>query len=77
MTSHVISPKLLKSIEYQTPIGEFYAKATYMSRRQEPGSLDFTLGDAHEMPPAGFVEALQRWIVPQNESWFAYTGNLM
>ncbi len=76
VTTHVISPRLLEAMEYQTPMGEFYAKATYMSRSKEPGSLDFTLGDAHEMPPRGFVEALQRWIVPHNESWFGYKGNL-
>jgi aspartate aminotransferase len=76
VTTHVISPRLLKAIEYQTPMGEFYAKATYMSRRNETGSLDFCLGDAHELPPPGFVEALQRWLVPQDENWFGYKNNL-
>lgn len=47
-----------------------------MSRRTDPESLDFTLGDAHEMPPPGFVEALQRWSVPQNEGWYGYKGNI-
>ena len=75
-TTHVISPRLLKAIEYQTPISEFYGQATYMSRKNEPGSLDFTLGDAHEMPSPGFVEALQRWSVPQNQGWYGYKGNL-
>ena len=75
-TTHVISPRLLKAIEYQTPISEFYGQATYMSRKNEPGSLDFTLGDAHEMPLPGFVEALQRWSVPQNKGWYGYKGNL-
>ncbi len=77
VTPHVISPRLLQAMEYQTPISKFYAKATYMNRSKEPGSLDFSLGDAHEMPPPGFVEALQRGIVPQNESWFGYKGNLL
>lgn len=76
VTTHVFSPRLLQALENQTPIGEFYAKATYLSRKDEPGSLDFTLGDAYELPPPGFVEALQRWIVPQNESWFGYKSNL-
>lgn len=76
LTTHVISPRLLKAIEYQTPISEFYGKATYMSRKNEPGSLDFTLGDAHEMPLPGFVEALQRCSVPQNKGWYGYKGNL-
>ena len=76
LTTHVISPRLLKAIEYQTPISDFYGKATYMSRKNEPGSLDFTLGDAHEMPLPGFVEALQRWSVPQTKGWYGYKGNL-
>ena len=76
LTTHVISPRLLKAIEYQTPISEFYEKATYMSRKNEPGSLDFTVGDAHEIPSAEFAEALQRWSVPQNQGWYGYKGNL-
>ncbi|MDF5713302.1 MAG: hypothetical protein PUP93_05300 [Rhizonema sp. NSF051] len=59
--THFISPRLLQKLDYQTPLSKFYAEATYMSRRTEPESLDFTVGDAHEMPPPGFVEALQRW----------------
>ncbi|MEH1899589.1 MAG: aminotransferase class I/II-fold pyridoxal phosphate-dependent enzyme [Nostoc sp.] len=73
---HFISPQLLKKLDYQTPISKFYASATYMSRRTEPESLDFSLGDAHEMPLPGFVEALQRWSVPQNSSWYGYKGNI-
>lgn len=74
---HVLSPKLLKALEYQTPIGKFYAEATYMKHRTDPGSLDFTLGDAHELPPKGFVEALQKWSVPQNEGWYGYKESLI
>ena len=67
---HFISPQLLKKLDYQTLMSEFFASATYMSRRTEAESLDFTLGDAHELPLSGFVEALQRWSVPQNSSWY-------
>ncbi|MBT9315296.1 aminotransferase class I/II-fold pyridoxal phosphate-dependent enzyme [Leptothoe spongobia] len=74
---HALSPQLLKALEYQTPIGQFYAEATYMKRRTEPGSLDFTIGDAHELPPKGFVEALQKWSVPQNEGWYGYKESLI
>ncbi|MHC5748301.1 MAG: aminotransferase class I/II-fold pyridoxal phosphate-dependent enzyme [Nostoc sp.] len=73
---HFISPQLLKKLDYQTPISKFYASATYMSSRTEPESLDFSLGDAHEMPLPGFVEALQRWSVAQNSSWYGYKGNI-
>jgi aspartate aminotransferase len=75
ITSHTISSRLLKAIQAQTP-SELLAKANYMNRKHEPGSIDFTEGDAHELPPPGFVEALQRWSIPQNESWFGYKDNL-
>ena len=29
----------------------------------------------NEMPLAGFVDALQKWPVPQNKDWFAYKMN--
>ena len=74
--THFISPQLLKKLNYQTPIGKFFAEATYMSRRAEPQSIDFTLGDAHEMPLPGFVEALQNSSIPQNEGWYGYKGNI-
>ena len=76
LTTHVISPRLLKTIEHQTPIAEFSQQATYMSRKNDPGSLDFSVGDAHEMPSPEFVAALQRWAVPQNQGWYGYKGNL-
>lgn len=73
---HVIAPKLLKIIESQTPIGKFYNKATYMSLKNEPGSLDFTIGDSHEMPLHGFVEALQKNAIPQKIGWYGYKVSL-
>lgn len=33
---------------------------------------DFRTGDPHELPPPGFVEALQRCSVPASSDWFAY-----
>lgn len=74
--THLISSWLLKKLNYQSPISEFYAQATYMNRRIEPDSLDLTLGDAYAVPPEGFVEALQRSSVPQNSSWYGYKGNI-
>ncbi len=73
--THTISSRLLKAIQAHTP-SELLAKANYINRKDEPGSIDFTEGDAHEVPPPGFVEALQRWSIPQNESWFGYKDNL-
>ena len=76
MHPHVISPRLLRTIDSQDPATQFFARAKYMSRRTEPGSLDFIRGDVHEMPPSGFVEALDRAVVPQHERWYTYSENL-
>ncbi len=57
------------------PFSEFLAKAKYMRRLRKPGSLNFTFGKPHEIALAGYVEALQRAGVPQNQSWFAYKTN--
>jgi aspartate aminotransferase len=44
----------------------------YIRRRDEPGVLDFTVGDPREMPPRAYVAALQAAAVPQHPGWFAY-----
>ena len=41
-------------------------------RGSDPEDCDFLLGNPHDMPLPGFVDALQRWAKPQNKDWFAY-----
>jgi aspartate aminotransferase len=47
----------------------------FAERRLQPGTLDFTVGDPHEMPSRAYVEALAAGLEPQNELWFAYKQN--
>lgn len=47
----------------------------YDERRHLPGTLDFTLGDPHEMPSPAYVNALRDALTPENELWFAYKMN--
>src|SRR5689334_11780434 len=51
---------------------DFIRKSDYQARRLEPGVLDFTFGDPHEMPMPEYVEALRQAAVPHDELWFAY-----
>jgi aspartate aminotransferase len=51
---------------------DFARRSGYQERRLEPGVLDFTFGDPHEMPMPEYVEALRAATVPQDELWFAY-----
>ena len=41
----------------------------------EPEVCDFTIGNPHDIPPPGFVEALARKVAPQNDRWYAYKMN--
>lgn len=47
----------------------------YDERRHLPGTLDFTLGDPHEMPSSAYMSALRDALTPENELWFAYKMN--
>ena len=38
---------------------DFLVGQEYERRRAGPGVIDMSLGDPHEMPPAGFVDALK------------------
>ncbi len=51
---------------------DFLVGQEYERRRAGPGVIDMSLGDPHEMPPAGFVDALKTWAEPKSVDWFAY-----
>ena len=55
---------------------DFARKSGYQERRLEPGVLDFTFGDPHEMPLTDYVEAL-REAAAGDELWFAYKFSLV
>ncbi|MEP7200504.1 MAG: aminotransferase class I/II-fold pyridoxal phosphate-dependent enzyme [Chloroflexota bacterium] len=57
------------------PLFQFMSQAAQERRTGDPDICDFLLGDPHEMPLSEFSDALQRWSVPQNKDWFAYTMN--
>jgi aspartate aminotransferase len=62
----------LKTIE---PIRRFFAEPEWSRRMGDPEACDFTIGNPHDMPPYGYVEALQRRIVPEHIHWYAYKTN--
>lgn len=51
---------------------DFFLDSKWAQRMDDPDICDFVLGNPHDMPLPGFVEALQRWSEPQNKDWFAY-----
>ena len=50
----------------------FFTTSAYSRRAGEPGISDFVAGNPQEMAVPGFVDALKKWVEPQNKDWFAY-----
>jgi aspartate aminotransferase len=50
----------------------FYNTSAYGRRRGEPGIIDFTFGNPHDMPQDAYVETLREALTPLNKDWFAY-----
>jgi aspartate aminotransferase len=42
------------------------------ARTADPDVANFAVGNPQEMPLAGYVDALQRHVVPQDKDWYAY-----
>jgi len=59
-------------ISANTNLLTFFSQSTWSRRVGNPGISDFVVGNPHEAPLKGVVDALQRWSVPQDASWFAY-----
>jgi aspartate aminotransferase len=53
----------------------FFNSRVFEQASRDPEACDFMLGNPHEMPLPGFIDALQRSIIPQNKDWFAYKMN--
>jgi len=51
---------------------DFRMRSGYAERRLEPGVVDLTFGDPHELQQADYVDALREAAVPRDELWFAY-----
>jgi aspartate aminotransferase len=75
MDQQLVSQRMARV--YQA-LGPFLMAVTdpYMARlSNDPEACNFSTGNPQEMPVAGYVEALQRWLPPQNKDWFAYKMN--
>jgi aspartate aminotransferase len=54
------------------PLIAFFTESRWSKRYGQEGVADFVAGNPQEPPLPEFVEALQRWSVPQDVHWFAY-----
>lgn len=72
MAIEQVSPQMARLLSTVSPFLNFYTDSTWTRRKEEAGIADFVLGNPHEMPLQGFVNAMQKWSQPQNKDWFAY-----
>lgn len=74
MSDHPVSERSvqIQRAESFRMLFDFARRSGYQERRLEPGVLDFTFGDPHELPQPAYVEALRDAVQPKDELWFAY-----
>ncbi len=75
MTKSSISQRAETAADAATLLLDFFYHSRWSQRFGKPGICDFTVGNPHEKPSAAFLEALQRWSVPQDPYWYAYKMN--
>jgi aspartate aminotransferase len=77
MTAHELqsgttSRRIQELLQITEPLFAFLSNSTWARRRAEPGTADLVLGNPHEMPLPGFVQALQHSSQPRSNDWFGY-----
>lgn len=76
MSAHRFSSVMDQLLEMDRPLLRFFTESRWATRDlEDPDNADFVAGNPQEMALPGFVEALQRWTVPQDKDWFAYKFN--
>jgi aspartate aminotransferase len=54
----------------------FFEESRYFERYGDPQSLFLAMGDPHELPPAGYVEAIREQLEPRRPTWFSYKTSI-
>ncbi len=72
MTPPLPSEKTAQLAAAFSPFLRFFQESAYPRLANRPETCNFAIGNPHEMPLEGFVDALQKALVPQNVDWFAY-----
>jgi hypothetical protein len=71
----VVSQRIAQVMNRLGPVAQFFTASADARRVGEPGICDFAVGNPHELALPGFVAALGRSIVPQNNAWFGYKNS--
>jgi aspartate aminotransferase len=72
MEQRLVSRRMQTMMAATSQVISFLTDPVWLERRKDPDVSDFLLGNPHELPLEGITAALQKWVVPQNNDWFAY-----
>jgi len=76
MGSHRLSSIIERLLEQEAPLFDFFTGSAWaLGDPEDPEVCDLVVGNPHEMALPAFVEAIQRWVPPQDDAWFAYKFN--
>jgi aspartate aminotransferase len=75
MSTQIYSQTIGSVLQAIKPLMAMIDDPSFRDRLNDPLACDFLLGNPQEMPLEGFVQALQKQIVPQDKNWFAYKDN--
>lgn len=75
ITGNILPARTRAALETMAPIKRFLDESEWSSRFGDPDICDFTIGNPHDMPLPGYVEALARRLSPENRYWYAYKQN--
>jgi aspartate aminotransferase len=75
MTGSPVSRQAEALLTSMHPLLSFLTESTWAKRQGKPGIADLVAGNPQEPPLAEFVDAIRRWSVPQDDTWFAYKPN--
>jgi aspartate aminotransferase len=74
MGGHRFSTAIDRLLELEAPLMRFFASLERVDPA-DPEVCDLVAGNPQELALPAFVDALQRWSVPQDKDWFAYKFN--
>jgi aspartate aminotransferase len=72
MTGATLSQQVFGLMSSAEPLYRFFTASKWAARHGDEDISDFVAGNPQEEPPAGVVEAVQRWSVPLTRDWYAY-----
>jgi aspartate aminotransferase len=71
-----LSETMERLIRLEEPLMRFFTESAYGRHDPaDPEVCDFVAGNPQEVALTGFVDALQRWSIPQDKNWYAYKFN--